>query len=126
MAPSLAALAVLRQDQLRPSPTSGDAGAEVEELAEEPLPKRRWVDSFGSSESHQGQVLMRASQPSSLSFSGQLARLFCYITLLVCVDAILSSWKWLIHTAGWQALESSYHLCSQVCVETLRRAIHIS
>lgn len=82
MAPSLAALvalAVLRQDQLRPIPRSGDGGVlELDELADDVLPKRRWVDSWTleSRASHQGQESVRVSQPSSLSFSGQLARLF--------------------------------------------------
>lgn len=72
-------LAVLREDQLRAIPRSGDGGVlEPDELAEEVLPKRRWVDSWTweSRVSHHGQDSVRVSQPSSLSFSGQLARLF--------------------------------------------------
>jgi hypothetical protein len=76
MVPSLA---VLRQDQLRPIPTSGDGGVlDPDELAEDVLLKRRWVDSWTLEwrASHHGQDSVRVSQPSSLSFSGQLARLF--------------------------------------------------
>ncbi len=72
-------LAVLRQDQLRVIPRSGDGGVlEVDELADDGLPKRRCVDSWtlGSRASHQGQDAVRVSHPSSFSFSGQLARLF--------------------------------------------------
>ena len=88
MAPSLA---VLRQDQLRPRPTSGDVGAEVDELAEETLPKRRWVESWTleSTESHHGHVSVRVSQPSSFSFSGQLARLFCRSIVSACFEGRL-------------------------------------
>ena len=60
-----------------PMPASDDVGDDEVELAEEMLPKSLWVDSgtFVSSESHQGQFAFRVSQPSSLSFSGQFARL---------------------------------------------------
>jgi hypothetical protein len=109
MAPSLAALAVLRQDQLRPSPTSGDVGEEVDELAEETLPKRRWVESWtlASTESHHGHVAVRVSQPSSFNFSGQLARLFyrtimsaCFDSRLVVMD-VANTYRWM---AGFRKL----------------------
>jgi hypothetical protein len=52
---------------------------ETEPLADEVLPKRRWVVSATESSlpqlSHHGQVSLRVSQPSSCSFEGQLARL---------------------------------------------------
>ena len=58
-------------------PTSMEVGEDAVELAEEVLPKSLWVDSWSwtSSSLHHGQISLRASQPSSLSFSGQLARL---------------------------------------------------
>ena len=42
---ALMALLLLRHDQLRPSPSSGEFWLDEEELDDEVLPKRRCVDS---------------------------------------------------------------------------------
>lgn len=57
--------------------SSDMVGDEATELAEEVLPKRRWVVWWCLvPRSQKGQCSGRFSQPASLSFSGQLARLF--------------------------------------------------
>lgn len=80
---------------------------EAEPLADEVLPKRRWVVSATKSSlpllSHHGQVALRVSQPSSCSFEGQLARL-CW---------------------SLQARSSSYHRWRHGCVETFSPATHM-
>ena len=79
----------------------------TEPLAEEVLPKRRWVVSVMNSPlpllSHHGQVSLRVSQPSSCSFEGQLARL-CW---------------------SLQARSSSYHRWRHGPVETFKPATHM-
>ena len=78
-----------------------------EDVVEEVLPKRRWVDSVSIScvsRLHHGHTSLRDSHPSSFSLSGQLAR--------------LRSW---LHDRT-----NSYHRWLHGCVDTLRFATHMS
>jgi hypothetical protein len=83
----------------------GSVGEKMEELAEEVLPKRRWVDISGRVEASEqkGQVSTRDSQPSRRRRSGQLERL----------------------VVGWQGRMSWYQRWEQGEVVRLRLATHM-